>query len=153
VQTALFLICTIPFWTSNVIRMISAPLLPQRPHQPGSPASADQPLRNGCFRFRGGARLVHLYTLFIPCRSSTPCRGSKRRCWKPPMTAARVLADPVERRHSAQARHRHRLDLRHHHRDGRFPHRVSWAARIASIGKVIQVEMSYLHSRPPQPMR
>jgi putative spermidine/putrescine transport system permease protein len=35
-QTVLFIVCTIPFWTSNVIRMISwIPLLgPQRPGQP-----------------------------------------------------------------------------------------------------------------------
>ena len=48
-----------------------------------------------------------------------------------------------------QARHRHRLDLRHHHRHGRLRHRRrDGRQQIASIGKIIVTELSYLQFPP-----
>jgi putative spermidine/putrescine transport system permease protein len=70
IQTALFLLCTIPFWTSNVIRMISwVPLL-------GRNGLVNQTLMNAGFtqepldwllfsNFSVILAFVHLYTLFM----------------------------------------------------------------------------------------
>ncbi len=69
-QTALFLLCTIPFWTSNIIRMISwIPFLGRN----GLANSAlmnwgviDQPLEWLLFSdFAVILAFVHLYTLFM----------------------------------------------------------------------------------------
>jgi hypothetical protein len=113
-QTVLFLVCTIPFWTSNIIRMISwIPFLGRN----GLLNTAlfnigiiHQPLEFLLFSdFAVVLAYVHLYTLFM-----VAARGGARR-------RRERLADAVERYPAAvQARHRHRLDLRRHHRDGRF---------------------------------
>ena len=69
-QTALFLLCTVPFWTSNIIRMIS--WIPSLGHN-GLVNSAllsmgviDQPLEWLLFSdFSVVLAFVHLYTLFM----------------------------------------------------------------------------------------
>jgi putative spermidine/putrescine transport system permease protein len=70
VQTALFLLCTIPFWTSNVIRMISwVPLLGRNGVLNQGLAGAgliDRPLDWLLFSdFAVVLAFVHLYTLFM----------------------------------------------------------------------------------------
>jgi putative spermidine/putrescine transport system permease protein len=70
-QTALFILCTVPFWTSNVIRMISwVPAAgPQRAGQPGPGGRVglvDQPVEWLLFSdFSVVLAFVHLYTMFM----------------------------------------------------------------------------------------
>ena len=70
VQTVLFMLCTIPFWTSNVIRMISwVPLLGRNGLVNQSLQGAglvDQPLEWLLFSdFSVVLAFVHLYTMFM----------------------------------------------------------------------------------------
>jgi ABC-type sugar transport system permease subunit len=69
-QTVLFIVCTVPFWTSNVIRMISwIPLLGRNGlvnHAAGAPGLVDQPVEWLLFSdFSVVLAFVHLYTMFM----------------------------------------------------------------------------------------
>jgi putative spermidine/putrescine transport system permease protein len=90
---------------------------------------------------------VHLYTLFM----LVPIFNSMMRIDRNVLEAADDAGasgwQTLWRRHHPAVAHRHRdrLDLRHHHRDGRLRHRgVMGGQQIASVGKIIQVQTSYL---------
>ena len=128
-QMVLFLVCTIPFWTSNVIRMISwIPLLGrnglvnlalERAHV------VDKPVEWLLYSpFSVGLAFTHLFTFFMVVPIFNSMMRIDRRLIEAAYDLGRLrLADALEPDHSAlQARHRHRFDLRRHHRDGRFHH-------------------------------
>jgi putative spermidine/putrescine transport system permease protein len=128
-QTLLFILCTVPFWTSNVIRMISwVPLLGRNGLvNQGLMAAGlvDEPVEWLLFSdFSVVLAFVHLYTMFM----IVPIFNSMMRIDRSLIEAARDagasgLADAVERgRAAVPHRHHHRLDLRHHHRHGRLRH-------------------------------
>ena len=127
-QTVLFLVCTIPFWTSNVIRMISwIPLLGRNGLVNQALIGAhviEQPLEWLLYsNFSVMLAFVHLYTFFM----IVPIFNAMMRIDRSLLEAARDAGASGwqmvrERRHSAvENRHRDRLDLRHHDRHGRFP--------------------------------
>ena len=131
-RSTLALLCTIPFWTSNVIRMISwIPLL-------GRNGLVNQALdRLRCMVVHAAGRVAALFAVLGGAGLRPPLHllhggpdlqlhGAHRQAADRGRLRRRRqrLADAVERRRPAlQARHRHRLDLRRHHRDGRFRHR------------------------------
>ena len=109
VQTVLFLLCTIPFWTSNVIRMISwVPLLGRNGLVNQALLGAgliDEPVEWLLFSdFSVVLAFVHLYTLFM----IVPIFNSMMRIDRSLLEAAddagaSRLADAVERGHAAVA--------------------------------------------------
>ena len=126
-QIALFLLCTVPFWTSNIIRMISwIPFLGRNGIFNQSLmllGITDHPLDFLLFSdFAVIVAYVHLFTLFM----IVPIFNSMARIDPAIIEAARDggasgLAHPDHDRHPAlQDRHRARLDLRHHAGDGRL---------------------------------
>ena len=139
-QMALFLLCTVPFWTSNIIRMISwIPFLGRNGifNQALMAAGVtNEPLEFLLFSdFAVIVAYVHLFTLFmiVPIfnsmaridRADHRGRGGRRQ---------QPCAHPVGHRDPAvEDRHRAGLDLRDHAGDGRLlrgqgherePHRV-----------------------------
>ena len=126
-QMALFLLCTVPFWTSNIIRMISwIPFLGRNGIFNQSLMGlgiTDQPLEFLLFSdFAVVIAYVHLFTLFM----IVPIFNSMARIDRSLIEAAvdggagrwRVLWEimiPL-----VENRHRARLDLRDHAGDGRF---------------------------------
>jgi ABC-type uncharacterized transport system permease subunit len=121
-QMVLFLVCTIPFWTSNVIRMISwIPLLGRNGLVNQTLIDAhviDKPLEWLLYsQFSVALAFVHLFTFFmvVPHRPFPHRSGLRfrRQCG----------ANIVESHHPAlQARHCHRLYLCRDDRHGRFHH-------------------------------
>ena len=124
----LFLVCTVPFWTSNIIRMISwrpvlgkEGLINQRP----APCSASSTSRWNWLLFSDFSVVVayvHLFTLFmiVPIFNSmaridpVAARSRRRRRRQP-------LGGGLERRAAAlQDRHRARRAVRGDAGDGRF---------------------------------
>ena len=128
-QIVLALLCIIPFWTSNVIRMISwIPLLGRNglinQMLVGS-GLVYQPVEWLLYSdFAVALAFVHLLTAFM----LVPILNSMMRIDRSLIEAARDAGASgaqvaVERRHPAvEDRHRHRLDLRHHPRHGRLHH-------------------------------
>ena len=141
-QTVLFLVCTVPFWTSNIIRMISwIPFLGRN----GLINTAllhmgliHQPLEFLLFSdFAVVLAYVHLYTLFMV----VPIFNSMVRIDRSLLEAARDAGAsgwqtlwnvilPL-----CQARHRDRLDLRRHAGDGRLRHRAADERRPERLGR------------------
>ena len=141
-QMVLFLVCTIPFWTSNVIRMISwipflgrnglvnMTLIAARPDQGAARVAAVLRLL-GRAGLRAPLHAVHgrADLQLDDAHRPQPARGGARR-------RRQRLADAVERHRAAvQARHRHRLDLHHHHRHGRLRHRGHDGRRPERLGR------------------
>jgi hypothetical protein len=129
-QIALFLLCTIPFWTSNIIRMISwIPFLGRNGIANSTLISMgviDEPLEWLLFSdFSVILAFVHLYTLFMV----VPIFNTMMRIDKSLIEAAATrrerMADADQCHHPAdQARHHDRLDLRRDAGDGRLHHRA-----------------------------
>ena len=127
-QIALFLLCTVPFWTSNIIRMISwIPFLGRNGIFNQSPdcCSASPTSRSSscCSRnSRWSIAYVHLFTLFM----IVPIFNSMARIDPAIIEAARDggasgCADPDDDRHPpVPDRHRARLDLRDRADHGRL---------------------------------
>ena len=141
-QMVLFLVCTIPFLTSNIIRMISwipflgrnglvnSTLIQLGLIQRAARVPAVLQLR-GRAGLRAPLHAVHgdADLQLDDAHRPQPARGGARR-------RRLGLADAVERHHAAvQARHRHRLDLRRHHRDGRLRHRAADERRPERLGR------------------
>ena len=126
----LFVLCTIPFWTSNVIRMISwVPLLGRNglvnENSGQGMGVVEQPVEWLLFsNFSVVLAFVHLYTMFMIVPIFNSMMRIDRSLIEAASDSGRVnLADAVERDHPVVPdRNHHRFDLRHHHRDGRLRH-------------------------------
>ena len=127
-QIALFLVCTVPFWTSNIIRMISwIPFLGRNGIFNQSLIAlgvTDQPLEFLLFSdFAVIIAYVHLFTLFmiVPIFNSMAridpalIEAARRRRRERPGGDPGDVVIPL-----SQDRHRARLDLRHRAGDGRL---------------------------------
>ena len=138
----LFLVCTVPFLTSNIIRMISwVPFLGRE----GLLNSAllrlgliHQPLEFLLFSdFAVVLAYVHLYTLFMV----TPIFNTMMRIDRRLIEAAvdggarswQVIAHVILP--LCKSGHRHRLDLRRYDGDGRFHHRAADERRAERLGR------------------
>ena len=141
IAVGLFLVCTVPFWTSNIIRMIAwLPMLGKQ----GLINSAlmatgvvDKPVGFLLFsNFAVVVSYVNLFTIFmiVPIFNSmsridrAAVRSGGRRRHQP-------LADAALCRGAAvQERHRARLDLRRHAGDGRLLRRQGDERRQQRLG-------------------
>ncbi len=126
-QMVLFLVCTIPFWTSNVIRMISwIPLLGRNGLVNQMLIHAhvvDQPVEWLLYsQFSVALAFVHLFTFFMVAPIFNSMMRIDRRLIEAAYDFRRLrLADADQRDPAAQqTRHRDRLDLRRYDRDGRL---------------------------------
>jgi len=126
-QAVLFVICTIPFWTSNVIRMIAwVPLLGRNGLVNDflvGYGMVDQPIEWLLFsNFSVVLAFVHLFTTFM----IVPIFNSMMRIDRSLIEAAndsgasgwQTLWNVIVP--LSPHRHHHRLHLRHHHCDGRL---------------------------------
>ena len=143
----LFLVCTVPFLTSNIIRMISwIPFLGRNGLLNGTLIDLgliNQPLEFLLFSdFAVVLAMVHLYVLFMV----TPIFNTLMRIDRTLIEAARDGGASGwqtldQRRHPArQARHRHRLDLRGDAGDGRVHHGPLHERRPERLGGADDVE-------------
>ena len=161
-QIVLFLLCTIPFWTSNIIRMIAwIPVLGRHGLvNEGLLALGvvDAPVEWLLFsEFSVVLAFVHLYTLFMV----VPIFNSMMRIDPSVIEAAYDaggghVAHRVARRPAAvQARHRHRDDLRGDAGDGRLRHRADDVGRPERLGRGGDEQQAGRCSstRPPPPTR
>ena len=151
----LFLLCTIPFWTSNVIRMISwIPLLGRNGVVNSALLSmglVNEPQEWLLYSdFSVILGFVHLYTLFM----IVPIFNSMVRIDKSLIEAAtdagatewqtiRHVILPL-----VQARHRDRLDLRAHHRHGRLRHRQRAGRRQGRLDRQVDRDRAQLPAVP-----
>ncbi len=151
-QIVLFLVCTIPFWTSNVIRMISwVPLLGRNGLVNDGLIAAgvvDEPLEWLLFsEFSVALAFVHLYTLFmiVPIFNSMmridrslieAAHDSGASPWQTLLNVVIPLCKPGIAIGSIFVITIVMGDF--------ITIGVMGGQQIASIGKVIQVEMSYL---------
>ena len=141
-QMVLFLVCTVPFLTSNIIRMISwIPVLGRNGLINSALVGAGivhQPIEWLLYSdFAVVWAMVHLYTLFMV----TPIFNTLMRIDRSLVEAARDAgasgrADHLERHRAAgEARHGDRHDLRRHAGDGGLLHRAGHVRRPERVGR------------------
>jgi putative spermidine/putrescine transport system permease protein len=158
-QIVLFLVCTVPFLTSNIIRMISwVPFLGRNGIANQTLISMgmiDEPLEWLLFSdFAVVLAFVHLYTLFMV----VPIFNTMMRIDKSLLEAARDAGatglPDTDQCHPAadQAGHHDRLDLRRHAGDGRLHHRAlhESGSQSANVGRLISNDVALLNI-PPRP--
>ena len=150
----LFLVCAVPFWTSNIIRMISwIPFLGRNGIFNQALMAAGvihEPLEFLLFSdFAVILAYVHLFTLFmiVPifnsmARIDRPARGRARRRRRPWQVVSRSSF-------RCQDRHRARLDLRHHPGHGRLLRRRDLSGgQSASVVSAMSNEIDALQYPP-----
>ena len=141
-QMVLFLVCTIPFWTSNVIRMISwIPLLGRNGLVNQMLVGAhvvNAPVEWLLYSpFSVALAFVHLFTFFMVAPIFNSMMRIDRRLMEAAYDAGasgwQMLTNVIVP--LVQAGHRHRLDLRRHHRHGRLHHLRRDGRRADRLGR------------------
>ena len=157
-QIVLFVLCTIPFWTSNIIRMISwVPFLGRNGLLNSTLISlgvVDEPLEFLLFSdFAVVLAFVHLYTLFMV----VPIFNSMMRIDRSLIEAGnrrrgnRLAGHPQRHPAVVQTGDRHRLDLRRHPGHGRFHHGAPDERRTEFVGRRRHVQRDRPAAIPPPP--